>query len=221
MGNFEIHYFPLTKKEKEECRRKKIPYFYWYYLKAVEKGWGIKQIRELIQNRIKNSTFSNEDINIIASGIAGKIRELVNMYHDGKGMDVKELNRIFNTEIFTLFKDFMARKNWRKENNKKRMQKLAKEKVVEELHKASIKNAQPAKETKEVEEKKKAKAKIVKRKLRLFSKADNQQLEPTLYSSGRCAKDRDCLYFDKCFSFAKEHNSCLDCSNCPHQNIDN
>jgi len=111
MDHFEVFCFSLNEQEKAECKIKKIPSYYWYYLKAVEQGWSIKETKKFIQSRIKKSLFSSEEIKTLTTGITNKIRELVKNYQDGKGTNIQKLERIFNAEIFTLFNKILAERN--------------------------------------------------------------------------------------------------------------
>ena len=108
MDHFEVSCFSLSEQEKAECRTKKIPSYYWYYLKAIEQGWSLKETKKFIQGRIKKSLFSSSEIRALTTGITNKIRELVRSYQDGKGTNIQKLEKIFSAEIFTLFNNILA-----------------------------------------------------------------------------------------------------------------
>ena len=114
MDHYKIFCFSLSEQEKAECKTKKIPSYYWYYLKAIEQGWSLKETKKFIQGRIKKSLFSNQEIRTLATGIVNKIRKLVISYQDGKGTNIQKLEKIFSAEIFTLFNNILTARNLEK-----------------------------------------------------------------------------------------------------------
>ncbi|RLC36928.1 hypothetical protein DRH27_04485 [Candidatus Falkowbacteria bacterium] len=118
MDHYKIFCFSLSEKEKTECKIKKIPSYYWYYLKALEQGWSIKETKGFIQSRIKKSLFSSQEIKTLTTGIISKIRKLVISYQDGKGTNIQKLERIFSTEIFSLFNNVLMTRNEEKKTKK-------------------------------------------------------------------------------------------------------
>lgn len=120
MDLYKVFHFFLNEDEESECRRKKIPSYYWYYLRAVEKGRDIKEIKKLIGERINQSLFSHEEIKAITSGITGKIREMVTNFQDGTGSNIQELEKIFRKEISVLLEKVIARRGREKKKKKKK-----------------------------------------------------------------------------------------------------
>ena len=107
MNHFENNIFSLTKEEKVECKTQDIPKYYWYYLQIQARGQGLKELKELIQQRI-TPLYSESELKKIVGVIAKKIREMVRRYNDGQGQDVEKLNRKFNSEVFPLIDEIMS-----------------------------------------------------------------------------------------------------------------
>ncbi|MCK5062200.1 hypothetical protein KAR28_06680 [Candidatus Parcubacteria bacterium] len=134
MDLFEVNALPLlSPDEKEECKVLKIPKYYLLYLKTTERGQGIeelkgfikqgispvfsrhdltgqgfKELRKFIKQRISSVFFSKQELTGLADGIVDKIKELVKRYGDGYGQKIKNLEREFDSEIFSLAKEIMA-----------------------------------------------------------------------------------------------------------------
>lgn len=108
MNPSEVFIFSLNEDEKKECDKKGIPHYYWYILKAKAKGWGSKGIKEFIHERLKKkiekSIFSDKETWTLATYIVRVINGFEQKYQNGKGRNIQELNKKFNSEINALFK---------------------------------------------------------------------------------------------------------------------
>ena len=117
----ENFFFCLNKKEKEECKENEVPSYYWYYLKVVERGWNLKTVKKFIQNKVKKSFFSHEEMNFLVLGIIKEIRNMFIKYYDGKGV-FQKLEKIFNKKIHVLFKSVLTER--KRIEEKKRRKKI-------------------------------------------------------------------------------------------------
>ncbi|MCK4386632.1 MAG: hypothetical protein KAV41_00910 [Candidatus Pacebacteria bacterium] len=122
MNSYEIYAFSLSAKEKEECRFKKIPNFYWYYLQKL----GARSLKELIQDRIQNLPFSKGEKKNLARDILKQIRKFVLQYQANKYLKITELEEKFDFEIFSLIKRIFRRREIMKKSlaNKKELRKI-------------------------------------------------------------------------------------------------